>query len=690
MTPRLQTILDPYVQTGNRLETLQSLFVALGSAMLGAAAIAFSLIMFAMQVNVDRMPYGLFRRFATDMRLLGAFAGTFVLAISIACASLISDTSWISIAIVGVLWAIILILTLFLYAYCRALSLINPYEQLKFIIKDSDHKMQAIVRRAKRAAALLADTNDTQNVSNGSSAITHDMSRLTYFQTNPHWTNGAYQAVKYANSFAKWYAEKGDHEVSRKAMSAIIHINHSYVIAKGRTFFAPNLLFENPLATDGFINETLEHLRQNIRAGISHGDEQQIEQTLGTMADLVQVYLQIEYSSPHASKFHASLAAGYLSEAVKSIAAHDMTDVFMEGVRLMGNSAIAVLAHGTPQEIVTLTDNIGMLGCTGALNKKHHPVTKIAVEQLAKLTNFLIQTNAPDIRFAAEHLNQNVAMIGKIFLNLPDTALMNNCSTQLGPYYSVTDAQSLLSKLANLVNALAKAQPDDKNVIMIIRNIEVWAEKLYETQKELLLLAIEKRSHFTFNMIHWIAEVTKLLLAVSNISGSDRIKNELRRHASWLICTLDWVPDDKDAASIVENSGMTETLFDVAIDAYRRDCVELSETVRKLLLDWAFKGGKHRTGWSILKQSLYGTATLVLIAEDDQAIAELKREVTDKLSKYSLEQQTRERTAQDIRDQATSLHDLRNSYSQIENEMAQLNNNKLSNLLMDLADILSL
>ena len=63
-------------------------------------------------------------------------------------------------------------------------------------------------------------------------------------------------------------------------MNAIVAINAAYVEAKGKTFFANQLLLENPLTTDGFINDTLEHLRQMARIGISRGDEEQIEQTL--------------------------------------------------------------------------------------------------------------------------------------------------------------------------------------------------------------------------------------------------------------------------------------------------------------------------------------------------------------------------------------------------------------------------
>ena len=35
-------------------------------------------------------------------------------------------------------------------------------------------------------------------------------------------------------------------------------------------------------------------------------------------------------------------------------------------------------------------------------------------------------------------------------------------------------------------------------------NIEEWADGMYKTEKELLLQAVVRRSHFTFDIIHWI------------------------------------------------------------------------------------------------------------------------------------------------------------------------------------------
>src|SRR5690606_28893766 len=152
------------------------------------------------------------------------FAAAFLLAILIATLSLVPDRTWIGVATFAAAWATALVLILFLYAYRRALVLINPLRQLGIVVSRTKREFQAWVRRANRAAPLLADSSPPSRP-NDPFASKHDLARVAYFQANAYWTDGAKQAVRYAISFARRFAEQGDHEVSAAAMNAIIAIN---------------------------------------------------------------------------------------------------------------------------------------------------------------------------------------------------------------------------------------------------------------------------------------------------------------------------------------------------------------------------------------------------------------------------------------------------------------------------------
>lgn len=689
-SPVLQKILEERVLSENSLANLQSLFIAVGSALVGASVIVLSLVLFAMQVNIDRMPYGLFRKFSTDKRIIASFSGSFLLAISIACVSLIPNVSWAAVSIIGSAWGIILIFVLFFYAYRRALVLINPSEQLRLVVKESKCEINTWVRRAIRAAPLLKKDNSTVSVNN-TMQPDHDLSRTAYFKINQHWTKEIEKAIQRAITFARRYAESGDYEVSDEALAAVVLINKDYVDAKGKTFFSNSAFIDNPLSTDGFINNTLELLRQTNRIGIARGDEQQIEQTFHAMAMLVKIYNRIDYSDKYATKFHAGLAAGYLSEAVKASVPHNLADVLMEGTRLIGQSANVLLKSGDPNCITTLTDNIEEIAYTGVLNENYRPVTKCAIEQLAKLTISLLQVKQRDIRFAAKHLKMNITRAAKLFLNVPDIPLMSLHSAYLAPYYSSTNTQSLQSWLAKIVNdLLVKSTAEDHVSKTIIRNIEMWADELYQPQKELLVLAIEKRSHFTFDVIHWISDITKILLAVSNTPAcDDRIKEKLRRHASWLACTLDWIPDDKETVAFVETFQLTEIFFELSRDAHHRGCPNIAEKMFGLLMDWAFRGGKHQVGWTILERSFYGLVTLALIIGDLPKAEKLKSEINVRLNKSDApEQEIRKRTAENIRDRAATLYNQGHWSSRIDYQMTHMDHDIIRPLLEDLANLL--
>lgn len=689
LSPNFQSALEAHYSTEQAIDGLRALILNTGSALIGAAAIVTSLVLFAMQVNIERMPHGLFRRLSGDLKLLGAFALAFLLAIGVATLSTFVDQAGLSYVVLAAFWAVVLILISFLYAYRRALLLINPLQQLVILIRDTDKNFRAWARRAQHAMPLL-DNGEAESTSSSPSESTHDLARTTFFQINNRWAEGAQRAMRHAMSFARRYAEQGDYEVSGAALNAVVSINAGYLKTKGKTFYGDAPFVENPLTTDSFINDTLEHLRQNAQSAIARKDEQQIEQTLHAMAALVQLYLSIDYSSTHVTKTHVQLATGYLANAVQDVVPHGMADVLMEGQRLLGQSARYVLAHGEPNDIAVLSEKIALIASAGCAREDYHPVTMAGMTQLADLTFDLLRTRGHDIHFAVGEIRQDVSLVVKLFLNVPDRPLSSIHSTYLGPYYSSTSMTSLRMRLTTLVNAISEAQPDNADAKSVIRNIEQWADGLYQTEKELLLAATKVKSHFTFDMIQWITGVTEILLAVSNAPACDHhSQEELRKHARWLIATLTWIPDDEDTVKFVENYRMTETLFESAMDARSRGCDEIAKAIGEYLLSWTFKSGKYQTGWGTLERGLGALAVFTLMGGDEQGAA-LKTAVAAHLLKDSAPGQgIRDRAANRLLERAATLYRDGHWSSAIERAIAQADHGKLRPMMEAIAALLS-
>lgn len=529
------------------------------------------------------------------------------------------------------------------------------------------------------------DANKTTSPLNS----TNDLVRTKFFQINKRWDNGARQAIRYAMSFAQRYAEQGDYEVSKNALDTILVVNATYIEAKGKTFYANNPFFDNPLAHDSFISDTLEYLRQSVQAALSRRDEQQIVQILRAMSDLHQIDLGIDYSDPHIMKSHSAIAAGYLADAIHTMVPHNMADVLLEGQRLMGKSAQHILIYGSPNDITALSEKIALISCTGSVKENYRLVTFEGMKQLANLTFDLFYCKNHHIDYAVNEIRQDVTLIVKCFLKIPDTSLPSIHTYFLSPYYSSTSVQSLRAQLTSLVDEISEAKPENANAKLVIRNIEQWADGMYKTEKDLLLAVIKAKSSFTFDMICWITGVTEILLAVSNAPTCDEyLKQKIQDHARWLIMTLYCIPDDKDTLLFVENFQMTETLFTAIINARKHGCEKIATEIEKMLLSWIFKNGKYETGWRILEKGLCGLAAFTLMEGNNQDL-EFKTAVATKLSsELAPTQETRDRVSMAILERTTSLQQAHWS-SLIDSVIEQADRQKLQPLLKEIAKLLS-
>lgn len=680
----LNSFIEPYFSDESAIDGLQTLFVSLGGALIGATAIAFSLIMFAMQVNVERMPHGLFRKFSSDSRLLASFGVTFTLAIAITILSLIPDKDWVTFSVLVAGWCVVLIVLFLLIAYRRALSLISPTQQLTILLSDTKRNLEIWAKAAKRTTPLL-EKQSHEDVEVNDQYSNHIMGRVAYFKLHPGWTIVAKRSVAHCISFSRRYAEQGDHEVSEAALNVVIAINAAYINAKGKTFFINNPFFNNPLSSDGFITDTLEHLRQNIQIGISRGDEQQIEQGLRALERLCVLYSTIDYSTVDTTKTHANLAAAYLMGAVETVAPHDMTDVLMEGIRLMGSVAQTTIGQGNLNDIAVISEKIALISCVGVVNQRHRPIIQVGIEQLSKLTFSLLTQENNDIQIMIEEVRADVKLVAEMLLKVPDTKFSSIHSSNLASYYSGTSNDTLMAWLTQLTNAVSEADADNEDAKNIIDHIEQWSDNLYQTEKELLLLAIKEKSGFTFDIIHWIVHITKLLLAVSCADAcNEHNRKELRNAAHWLIYVLSWIPDDEETIKFVEAYRIADQIFEAAIDAKKRDCEETVIEIYNLLLSWTFKAGKHQTGWASLEQACCGLACLNIILDlpDENLFSDID-EYLSKKDAPSIE--IRSRTASDLHDEADKY---RTGYGHgaIDVAMAGIDQTRLRELLHGVAD----
>jgi hypothetical protein len=297
----------------------------------------------------------------------------------------------------------------------------------------------------------------------------------------------------------------------------------------------------------------------------------------------------------------------------------------------------------------------------------------------------LLRSKSWEVRYAIKEVRDDVNLIAKMYLKIPDAPLTSIHSASLAPYYSGTTNDSLMSWLTDLTNALLKAEPSDEVAHRVIGHIVEWADGLYRTEKELLLLAIEKRSHLTFDLIHWIVHITKLLLAVSCADVcDDHHRDKLRRSAHWLIYVLSWIPDDEETIKYIETYRIADHIFESAVDAHKRGCDTEALQIRDLLLSWTRKVGKYQTGWASLENACCGLACLNIILElsDERLFTDIDTYISkEDAPAFDI----RSRTAFDLREEADQY---RSGYGHgdIDMAMASVDQSRLRVLLHGIAD----
>lgn len=670
-----------------RLAAVQTLLVTIGGSFVGATAIVSAMLMYALQVNVERMPHELFRRFSTDHQILFAFLGTFALAALVASLSMVVTPENVVKSLLAAFWFSFLIVVLFGFAYRRSLDLVNPNFQLSFLVKGIKKNLARWGKQAERIARSARASIKPDETAVSSSL---DVVRLQFFQHFPNWTQQANEALFYATSFASRYAQKGDYAVVNSAYSAVVDIHVSYLQAKGRTFVSANGLLDNPLVNDAFLTHTLELLRQIHREAVTQGNERFIEANLQVMAILAERYLHIDYAPAHETgKFHANLAARYLADSIKEVIPHNRPDILMKGVRLLSCQALLCAANGAKDDIAQLCEEISEIASVGVALQSHMPVTVTAMDELAKLTmGLLLSTHKQNLRVPLHNVRHQIHQVAMFVIeHTKDERLGNRHSHALGGAYSATDPAAFPVMLMTLANQLLNAEEDDQAAQQIIRNIEAWSDQIYQRQKELLRAAAAAKSGCVFEIIHWITTVTQVLAVLANAQACPpHLRDELRKTATRLVNTVSFLPHDEGTVAHLAIYQIHELLFECAMDLYANGCVEVAETVTELLVSLSFRAGGYENGWGNLESSLYCVAVLSLRPELQACTSVTKLAAC--LAEYPIPQNILDRTARDIRTADQSGFYDRHAFG-VKHAVSREEPQKLSAALKAIANLLS-
>jgi hypothetical protein len=596
-----QEMLRGYLSSKDGYQALTSVLVGIGSAMVGATAIVFTLVLFATQTNVARMPTELFRMFSSDRRLLGAFFGTLIGSILIAMTTIVISPDTATWYLFGALWTIALILLTFVQAYQRALSLVNPAVQSKLAASKANRSLK---RWGFLADSLTASTKRQD-------ADGFDTARFAFFAKNPGWERGAQEIVGHMTNYGARLAEQGDHDSFKAMLTATIDVHKCYVATKGKTFLPGSPFFEVVPSRDGFQISTLENLRRAGVSALSRRDERQAILVFQALHDVFNVYMKIQYDVNRATKTHAAMAAGYLRAQVLDSLSHNMPDVTMEGVRQLGSAARHCLSYGLAEDASSLIKALGQLAAAGITGKQFLPVTNTAAEQLRD--NILVGVvGRHGTEFTLEDIHQQaISATMLVMVGVKESSPIESIHRgYLSPYFSISDHTSLLPQLAQTLSLASQNHPQVGP--HSVKNFVSWVDRIRQPTKDLMLSAFRVKSSLVFDLLNWPVNLAKLLLALASEAAHGEIAPSLLEQADSVVAMLTWVPTDEDGAHQANSAGYLELLMTLAIEAGRAQANNAYSTATRQLLRWSIARSEAPTGWAELETAVVGLVGLEL------------------------------------------------------------------------------
>ncbi|WP_156952751.1 hypothetical protein [Maridesulfovibrio frigidus] len=612
----------------NNFQPLTSLFLSLGCALLGSSAIAFSFMMFAMQVNIERLPHGLFHKFSSDKKLLFYLTGSIGLAISIVSLSMIPDSSWAAFAVANSTIGTISIFVLFLCGYKRALSLIDPSNQLEILLKETQKSFQIWDKRCERARPFYHTDSDNELDLLAENSM--DFSRRAYFENNPYWHNQAVEACKHSISFANKYASRGEYEISGKALNCIILVNSEYVKIKGTTFFSNNSFIPTGYSHDNFISHSLELIRQYTSTGLHNKDERHIEQALSCMHSLANIFLAIKYSSVRSNKSHANLALGYLERAIMNIVPLCMDDVIMNGLREIGDLSREYALQAQPNDLAQFAETICKISLTRMSSPDSFPVVQIASEQLSKLTlNALCNCKEGTSYLFSTISSQSYSLISVVFSTIPDAPLLSNHSSYLSSLYSPINTQGFMRLFLGLTAELSRQESTlvDSHEHCFLNIIE-WLKSIQDSHVKIFNQAASSQLPICTDLVMWTTSIIKGLITLTKSPHCpEELVPRLHKHIVGLSRTFIYTEESRDIFSHLETNSVTSNIFSCCQYAWQEEIPELSEKLQEVLFNWTKKAGQFETGWGIAGRGILGICAFSLIVDNPIFFEKTKNQI---------------------------------------------------------------
>lgn len=558
-----------YLDQFERLKNLQVIYLTLGGSLIGASAITFSINMFAIQNNFERMPFSMFKRISADKFQIFQYLVSFFMSICILSISIFDQLAFapflLGVALVGTS----LVLSSLYLAYQRAIWLINPTNQLNNMLMKARKRTQKITKLANRVAP---DFKDEQNNS--------DKNRLSFLTSNNWVLNYLFKDVDNSISFARKYASQYDLDITSHALSALPNLNRYYLDVRKKTI----------LFSDAFISHTLKQLDEYTEEAMQSGNEKQINLSFKTYFELSVIYNKIPAFADEFHQFHSNLATFHLCSVVKRANSLNKEDLSMSGLSYISQIPHNINAYSNQEIVTTISKTIKEVSFANLPLQSFSPVALTGMQHLVMLFQNVAIHETNGSSFLLEKVAADIHEITKWILLIPAGDFGSIHRNTLSPFYGT----NFLDWFNLLANKFVESNGNDLETLNTIKNLVAWLESSRQSYVELYKDMVSERLTFLSVFAYWISQISIILLNIASVlKENDAFKDEVKKVSSWHMSILTFAQKGIETARFINGLDIINYQFEYAIQSHSLGFTDLAIATRKEIIHQAFKNAEY-------------------------------------------------------------------------------------------------
>jgi hypothetical protein len=600
---------------------LSDLVLNIGTAFIGSSVIAMSFIVFAMQINIERLPYKLFCHFSKDKKFFRTFIALLYATIFLSVLSIFLDHAskiFIIIFLVVIVICIICIPFFFWHLYLRSLDLINPIKQLNILESAQDAKIQ-------EWANCISQKMDLFNKSTEISSKDYMISVMGEYVD---FISSIVQMVEGLIALAKHNARHGDYDLVSKALAVIVKINSSYLQIKNNLchkYHCSDLMQMEGKGIFFYIRNAIDQYTEEAIA--DNSSKAEIVPLLSSLAELMKACSIIEPFKYRRN--YIFLLYGDFDRAVKALENKGRWDLVGESQNFLGE-AVKIF---TQMECFfqTLIACQSMVSVAERARKNQRPIVVwyVLVELSSIMTVLLkyqgqIDENDHDKAYSVVIIDTGMLIdkLATLLLDEESSLLffpLTSDSTLKPLYYCIdsTNPNCFIGTLHNIAKMFC-ASENQKQSSLFERNITLFAHSLTQSNA-FLKKAIQYPRHvllktyLAHEIIQWILTVVTILFNVYQKSTYQPRIDVLKKASMLLLSLLEALPDNEDTNTNCFNETLSGLLFNLIHQAKQYQDQNILRILEKIFLDWTFrdKGFEENKKWLIGLAAIFFDANSV-------------------------------------------------------------------------------